>query len=572
MLIVIVAAGPDKGRIFEFDGKQPVVLGREDGEENVELQLNDPSVSRRHARLWCEAGRWYSQDLDSRSGTKRNDHTLDSQKHALRDGDRLQLGNTVLVISRKQSSSTRADNATAPPSQPPTRKRLRTLAWISGGAAAALLIGLNVASLLTQQQAAQQLDRGLSHHLAQTQDTVNQGVSELRGLVAVTPEIKSAIDRFAGHTDAKLDATLDALARAEQEDVVLTNALASLHNQLEGLSGLEQATALAAEITTLRTTLAQKHTSFATLTTQLDAIALHIDHLDQTARHTPGANPNSSNIPNDPNINLSLNTIMAALEELRRDAAADPLRPQLETLLARLSTRQPTPPHVDASLSTPSNPALNQVLAQLQSLHQDNRHLDAQLDALRSAPFENRAMLDEALAQLGKQDQATQQAVAKRLDLAMAELRGKSITDADQLRRLINREVVSAVDHAKTTTARRSGSSRPARLTRTEAAYQLAFESGQKVTIGTLSTDPESGETTGGRILDPALAQARGFENWRDWYLMDDLAARKQTRNAAAAVARNDRTRGNGVLQLPATATPSTPVTSTVEFSASPAE
>ena len=49
MLIVIVAAGPDKGRIYELDGATPVVIGR----EGADIRLNDTKVSRRHARLWC---------------------------------------------------------------------------------------------------------------------------------------------------------------------------------------------------------------------------------------------------------------------------------------------------------------------------------------------------------------------------------------------------------------------------------------------------------------------------------------------------------------------------------------
>ena len=57
-------------------------------------------MSRRHARLWCEGGRWYLQDCNSRSGTRRNDYTIQG-KHPLQDGDRVRLGGTLLVVGRK---------------------------------------------------------------------------------------------------------------------------------------------------------------------------------------------------------------------------------------------------------------------------------------------------------------------------------------------------------------------------------------------------------------------------------------------------------------------------------------
>ncbi len=61
-------------------------------------------------------------------------------------------------------------------------------------------------------------------------------------------------------------------------------------------------------------------------------------------------------------------------------------------------------------------------------------------------------------------------------------------------------------------------------LTKTQMAYKLAFETGQPITIGGGVVNPESGEVSEGRTLDPAAAKAAGIQTWREWYHMDDLA------------------------------------------------
>lgn len=100
MLILIIAGGPDKGRIYELTDGDPIVLGR----EGDQVKLNDRKVSREHARLWTEGGQWYLKDLGSRHGTFRNHVELDKGQHAkLKDGDYLQIGNTVMVLGRMQA-------------------------------------------------------------------------------------------------------------------------------------------------------------------------------------------------------------------------------------------------------------------------------------------------------------------------------------------------------------------------------------------------------------------------------------------------------------------------------------
>lgn len=95
MLILIVAEGPDKGRIYEWSDDQTVIVGR----ESKDLRLSDGKSSRQHARFTCEGGKWYVRDLASRHGTLVNKIRIQG-KHPLNDGDRVRIGRTELVVAR----------------------------------------------------------------------------------------------------------------------------------------------------------------------------------------------------------------------------------------------------------------------------------------------------------------------------------------------------------------------------------------------------------------------------------------------------------------------------------------
>lgn len=70
---------------------QPVVIGR----ENVnDLVLKDPEVSRRHARITYQAGRYYVEDLNSTNGTFLNDQPVKAQT-PLSHGDVIRLGESI---------------------------------------------------------------------------------------------------------------------------------------------------------------------------------------------------------------------------------------------------------------------------------------------------------------------------------------------------------------------------------------------------------------------------------------------------------------------------------------------
>ncbi len=70
------------------------LLGREKG---VRVWIDDPAVSRHHARIRVVSGRAMIEDLDSKNGTVLNGSVID-RATPLSDGDRLQIGRAEMTI------------------------------------------------------------------------------------------------------------------------------------------------------------------------------------------------------------------------------------------------------------------------------------------------------------------------------------------------------------------------------------------------------------------------------------------------------------------------------------------
>ena len=86
-------SGPRQGTSFDFD--HSLVVGRS---KNVDLQLDDASVSRRHASIVLEQGVWRLVDLGSANGTDLNGRPV-SAATALADGDTIAFGGVVAVFT-----------------------------------------------------------------------------------------------------------------------------------------------------------------------------------------------------------------------------------------------------------------------------------------------------------------------------------------------------------------------------------------------------------------------------------------------------------------------------------------
>jgi diguanylate cyclase (GGDEF)-like protein len=94
-LVLIYPPGPDMGKRFPLD-RPEFVVGRGN---DCDIQVDRDSVSRRHAKIYCDGGdtsdldAWKVLDLGSTNGSYVNDEPI--QEAALRDGDFLKIGAAI---------------------------------------------------------------------------------------------------------------------------------------------------------------------------------------------------------------------------------------------------------------------------------------------------------------------------------------------------------------------------------------------------------------------------------------------------------------------------------------------
>jgi ribosomal protein L37E len=88
--------GPFAGRSYLFH-QDVTTIGRTNGND---LIISGRTVSRRHARLWFDANRWYIADMQSINGTLVNSTRVQpNQPMPLNDGDVIHLGDEVLLFN-----------------------------------------------------------------------------------------------------------------------------------------------------------------------------------------------------------------------------------------------------------------------------------------------------------------------------------------------------------------------------------------------------------------------------------------------------------------------------------------
>jgi pSer/pThr/pTyr-binding forkhead associated (FHA) protein len=86
------------GLVFALTGPS-ITVGRDPA---CAMRIDDLSISRRHALLSDLGGRWHVSDLHSSRGTWKNGERLPpGQDTELSEGDRLQLGDAVLLVRRR---------------------------------------------------------------------------------------------------------------------------------------------------------------------------------------------------------------------------------------------------------------------------------------------------------------------------------------------------------------------------------------------------------------------------------------------------------------------------------------
>lgn len=92
-----VEKGSRAMRGLHVDVLGPVVVGRSPSSDIV---IDEPYVSATHARFTIQGPALVLEDLGSTNGTMVNGHAID-QPVTLRDGDEVQVGDTVMQVSRQ---------------------------------------------------------------------------------------------------------------------------------------------------------------------------------------------------------------------------------------------------------------------------------------------------------------------------------------------------------------------------------------------------------------------------------------------------------------------------------------
>ncbi len=128
------------------DGEQELLLDQETETSigrhpSCSITVSQPSVSRRHARLWWEAGGYYVQDLDSSNGTYINNQRV--TKASLADGDELRCGDFKLryveagagtmVEAIEEAAGPRVVGTIRPRSDPPSVDPSKSVAPVAVG-------------------------------------------------------------------------------------------------------------------------------------------------------------------------------------------------------------------------------------------------------------------------------------------------------------------------------------------------------------------------------------------------------------------------------------------------------
>ena len=90
--LVVLAPAALAGQVFDLQAE--TTIGRAPG---CGVVVDDPRVSKLHARLFHSGGRWVVEDLGSTNGTLLNDHVLDLAKN-VGPGDRIQVGEHVMEL------------------------------------------------------------------------------------------------------------------------------------------------------------------------------------------------------------------------------------------------------------------------------------------------------------------------------------------------------------------------------------------------------------------------------------------------------------------------------------------
>ena len=129
--------GPRAGDTMNI-GPKTFTVGRSPDNDVV---IDDPTVSRQHARITYNGNQFYVEDLNSTSGTKVNGKNV--IKEAVMAGGTIKLGNTEIGFNGKGHYQERFQAPVAPPAVNPGETKVikrspTNLSWLAGTAGAAV--------------------------------------------------------------------------------------------------------------------------------------------------------------------------------------------------------------------------------------------------------------------------------------------------------------------------------------------------------------------------------------------------------------------------------------------------
>jgi hypothetical protein len=113
---LVIDTGPEPGREIPLTGR--VTLGREG-----DVTISDRKMSRLHARVFPDGKRYALADLGSRNGCLVNGTRV--TRRVLQDGDRIQLGNTVLRFVDEAAAAAVESPGVGMPTRPSEETRPR---------------------------------------------------------------------------------------------------------------------------------------------------------------------------------------------------------------------------------------------------------------------------------------------------------------------------------------------------------------------------------------------------------------------------------------------------------------
>jgi hypothetical protein len=90
---LVMRTGPVPGTVYPLEGEQ-LTIGRDPSNP---IHITDAEVSRRHARLMLQGGRYVLEDLGSTNGTFVNGRRI-SAPYVLKPGDVISLGESISLV------------------------------------------------------------------------------------------------------------------------------------------------------------------------------------------------------------------------------------------------------------------------------------------------------------------------------------------------------------------------------------------------------------------------------------------------------------------------------------------